>query len=151
MYIPDIAIDVRGAWHCCGWVAGCWMLPRLELSCMCLSYCILFKFPTVRFLRFARTYVRVPSYRCHRFAIRNRNQLQSRDLENWNLEPHWASGNVDECIHTVDKQMFLPPNGVVYGVSTTTVGEYLYWLLFCKSKSIGATSKQFIKTNNSGT
>lgn len=43
-----------------------------KLSCMCLSlfllsYCILFKFPTVRFLRL---------YRRHRFAIRNRNQLE---------------------------------------------------------------------------
>lgn len=37
------------------------------LSLFLLSYCILFKFPTVRFLRL---------YRRHRFAIRNRNQLE---------------------------------------------------------------------------
>lgn len=48
-----------------------------KLSCMCLSlfllsYCILFKFPTVRFLRL---------YRRHRFAIRNRNQLEGNSGE----------------------------------------------------------------------
>lgn len=123
-----------------------------ELSCMCLSYCILFKFPTVWFLRFAG-YTLTYLYRSHRFAIRNRNQLPERRAE-WHQKTRDrrpeetsdpAAGNVDECtnvyicIYAADVfgvvlPILLPPsarrdlNCLLH--FNNNPGEYLYLLPF---------------------